>query len=177
MAIENSYHHGDLRAALLDRAEAALRLNPRQLPSIRALAAELGVSATAPHAHFRTKSDLLAALAARGFDRTTILSGGESVSRSVLRRVLELGRGLVTTSEEGKDLIEELTSHITKPAFTYIHKWQPGDVVLWDNRCTQHCAIPYDDSVEDRHMLRTTLEGDVPFYLAADGSRVESSLA
>lgn len=98
-----------------------------------------------------------------------------------LRKCLYVGRWAVEIEgmpeREGKDLIEELTSHITKPAFTYIHKWQPGDVVLWDNRCTQHCAIPYDDSVEDRHMLRTTLEGDVPFYLAADGSRVESSLA
>ena len=63
------YHHGDLREALLDAAEAGLQKNPRLSLSIRALASELGVSATAPHAHFRTKADLLAALATRGFEK------------------------------------------------------------------------------------------------------------
>ncbi len=66
---EGAYHHGDLRSALLDAAEDDLRRSPDALPSIRALAARLGVSATAPHAHFRTKSDLMTALAVRGFER------------------------------------------------------------------------------------------------------------
>lgn len=96
------------------------------------------------------------------------------------RKCLYIGRWVVEieglAAAEGRALIDELTTHISKPEFTYIHQWQPGDVVLWDNRCTQHCAIPYDDSLEDRHMLRTTLEGDVPFYSAADGHRVESTL-
>ncbi|WP_165390159.1 TetR/AcrR family transcriptional regulator [Thalassococcus sp. S3] len=64
-----AYHHGDLRTALLDAAEDDLRRTPDAVPSIRALAARLGVSATAPHAHFRTKSDLMTALAVRGFQR------------------------------------------------------------------------------------------------------------
>ena len=96
------------------------------------------------------------------------------------RKCLYIGRWAVEiegmADEEGCALIDELTTHIAKSEFTYIHKWQPGDVVLWDNRCTQHCAIPYDDSKEERHMLRTTLEGDVPFHLTTDGRRVESSL-
>ena len=66
---ENTYHHGDLRTALLDAAEDDLRRTPDKVPSIRALAARLGVSATAPHAHFRAKSDLMTALAVRGFER------------------------------------------------------------------------------------------------------------
>jgi taurine dioxygenase len=96
------------------------------------------------------------------------------------RRCLYIGRWAVEIEgipkEEGDALIEELTTHITKPEFTYIHNWQPGDVVFWDNRSTQHCAIPYDDSLEERHMLRTTLEGDVPFFQAEGGVKVESSL-
>ena len=96
------------------------------------------------------------------------------------RKCLYVGRWAVEIeglpTNESRALIDELTAHITKPAFTYTHKWRPGDVVLWDNRCTQHCAIPYDDSKEDRHMLRTTLEGDVPFHLAADGRRIESAV-
>ena len=66
---DSAYHHGDLRVALLDAAEDDLRRSPDAVPSIRALAARLGVSATAPHAHFRTKSDLMTALAVRGFER------------------------------------------------------------------------------------------------------------
>ncbi|WP_052249538.1 TetR/AcrR family transcriptional regulator [Tateyamaria sp. ANG-S1] len=66
---KTTYHHGDLRDALLDAAEDDLRRAPDALPSVRALAARLGVSATAPHAHFRTKSDLMTALAVRGFER------------------------------------------------------------------------------------------------------------
>ena len=78
--------------------------------------------------------------------------------------------------EEGRALIDELIARISKPGFTYIHKWQPGDVMLWDNCCRQHCAIPFDDSKEDRHMLRAKPEGDVPFHLAADRRRIECFL-
>ena len=97
-----------------------------------------------------------------------------------LRNCLYIGRWAVEIEnmpqEEGKKLIKDLANHISNADFTYTHKWSPGDVVLWDNRCTQHCAIPYDDSLESRHMLRTTLEGDIPFYLASDGQRIESAL-
>ena len=66
---KTDYHHGDLRAAVLNAAEEELQADPRRVLSIRALAGKVGVSATAPHAHFKTKDDLLAALAARGFER------------------------------------------------------------------------------------------------------------
>lgn len=65
----DQYHHGDLRTAVLDAAERELAADPATSLSIRALATALGVSPTAPHAHFKTKLDLLAALATRGFDR------------------------------------------------------------------------------------------------------------
>ena len=66
---KSAYHHGDLRSALLDAAEDELQADPRRSLSIRALASKIGVSATAPHAHFKTKADLLTALAIRGFER------------------------------------------------------------------------------------------------------------
>ena len=66
---KSAYHHGDLRSALLDAAEDELQADPRRSLSIRALASKIGVSATAPHAHFKTKADLLTALAIRGFQR------------------------------------------------------------------------------------------------------------
>lgn len=65
---KDNYHHGDLRTALLDAAEDSLQLDPDKDPSLRALAATLGVSATAPQAHFKTKHDLMLALGVRASD-------------------------------------------------------------------------------------------------------------
>jgi taurine dioxygenase/putative 2-oxoglutarate oxygenase len=64
--------------------------------------------------------------------------------------------------DEAKDLIGFLQEFATRPEFVYRHRWQVGDAVLWDNRCTQHCATPFDDAKYRRHMHRTTLEGEVP---------------
>ncbi len=75
---KTTYHHGDLRTALLDAAEEELQKDPNCLLSVRSLAGKIGVSATAPHAHFATKSDLLAALATRGFARLGEALGGVS---------------------------------------------------------------------------------------------------
>jgi alpha-ketoglutarate-dependent taurine dioxygenase len=80
-------------------------------------------------------------------------------------------------ADESKQLIAELTSFVTRPEFVYTHEWQVGDAILWDNRSVQHCAIAYNDNVGERHMLRTTLEGDTPYFEAASGERVLSSPA
>lgn len=63
-----SYHHGDLRRALLDAALALLAEEQGWSFSIRELARRAGVSHSAPNKHFPTKRDLLAALAGRGFE-------------------------------------------------------------------------------------------------------------
>jgi alpha-ketoglutarate-dependent taurine dioxygenase len=48
------------------------------------------------------------------------------------------------------------------PEFVYRHSWRDGDAILWDNRCTQHCATPFDDTRYTRLMHRTTIEGKAP---------------
>ena len=58
-----SYHHGDLRRALLDEASAALEADGIAALSLRDLARRVGVSATAPYHHFKSKADLVRALA------------------------------------------------------------------------------------------------------------------
>lgn len=62
------YHHGDLRAALLTRAEQTLREKGLGALSLRELARDLGVSNAAPSRHFKDKQALLDALALAGFD-------------------------------------------------------------------------------------------------------------
>ncbi len=63
---------------------------------------------------------------------------------------------------EGRALIAELTAFAQQERFIYRQVWRVGDAVLWDNRCTQHCATGFDDDKHVRIMYRTTLEGDAP---------------
>ncbi|MFE3192514.1 TetR/AcrR family transcriptional regulator [Nocardia sp. NPDC059240] len=64
-----SYHHGDLRAELLRRAEETLGASGVDGLSLRQLARDTGVSHAAPSRHFRDKQALLDALTVAGFDR------------------------------------------------------------------------------------------------------------
>jgi AcrR family transcriptional regulator len=75
---ERSYHHGNLRAALLEQAERNLRDRGADALSLRELAREVGVSHAAPRRHFADRQALLAALAEAGFDRL-----GAELRRSV----------------------------------------------------------------------------------------------
>ena len=67
------------------------------------------------------------------------------------------------TVAESKPLIDYLCKQIEHPAFTYRHRWESGDVIMWDNRCTQHYApLDYDFAGKDkpenhRLMFRSTL--------------------
>ncbi|MGH2969871.1 MAG: TetR/AcrR family transcriptional regulator [Solirubrobacteraceae bacterium] len=63
------YHHGNLRAALLERAEHRLSVGGAQELSLRELARDVGVSHGAPRRHFPDKQALLDALAEDGFER------------------------------------------------------------------------------------------------------------
>jgi len=64
--------------------------------------------------------------------------------------------------EEGRRLVAWLQAFAQQPRFIFTQQWLPGDAVLWDNRCTQHCATGFDDTRYVRTMYRTTLDGDVP---------------
>lgn len=64
-----SYHHGNLRSALLEHAERTVREEGLQALSLRELAREIGVSHGAPRRHFADRQALLDALAENGFER------------------------------------------------------------------------------------------------------------
>jgi taurine dioxygenase len=53
-------------------------------------------------------------------------------------------------------------AHATSERFVFRHKWGQRDVVMWDNRCTMHCATPYDAGAERRVLHRTVVKGDTP---------------
>lgn len=62
-----AYHHGNLRAELLDAAIRELDKVPAEQLSLRALARSVGVSQTAPYRHFDDKDALLAAMATQSY--------------------------------------------------------------------------------------------------------------
>jgi alpha-ketoglutarate-dependent 2,4-dichlorophenoxyacetate dioxygenase len=66
--------------------------------------------------------------------------------------------------EEGQALLGELIEFATQPKFVYRHKWQVGDLVMWDNRCTMHRAMSFAATDHVRDMRRTTI-----IERAADG--------
>ena len=60
-------------------------------------------------------------------------------------------------TDEALALVDELIGAATRPEFTHLHRWQAGDVVMWDNRATLHRGHPWPDD-HPRHMVRTTIE-------------------
>ena len=59
-------------------------------------------------------------------------------------------------------VLAELFRHATQPQWVYRHRWQPHDLVFWDNRSVQHLAAGTPDHLP-RKLYRTTIEGDAPF--------------
>jgi AcrR family transcriptional regulator len=67
--VADTYHHGSLREAVLERAATVIAQEGPYLFSLRSLAAELGVSHAAPRHHFGSREGVLNALATQGFLR------------------------------------------------------------------------------------------------------------
>jgi taurine dioxygenase len=64
------------------------------------------------------------------------------------------------TDAESEALLGFLNEHASTPEFVYRHRWTVGDLVIWDNRCTQHIALADFDQSKARHMIRCSLQGD-----------------
>ena len=84
------------------------------------------------------------------------------------RRALWVSTGTVKEivgmpNPEGLKLIDELVEFVTQDRFVYRHKWQVGDVLVWDNRCTLHTGTLYDDTKYFRVMHRLWVKGDKPY--------------
>jgi AcrR family transcriptional regulator len=68
MSSERTYHHGDLRRAVLSAALDVIRTEGPSAVSLRDLARRAGVSHAAPAHHFKDRTGLLTAIAAEGYD-------------------------------------------------------------------------------------------------------------
>ena len=82
------------------------------------------------------------------------------------RQALYLGRrnnayvvGLSVADSEA--LLDALWAHATRADHAWAQKWRPGDVLMWDNRCTMHRRAAFDPGAR-RIMYRAQIKGDVP---------------
>jgi taurine dioxygenase len=96
------------------------------------------------------------------------------VRHPVVRTHPETGRRALFVSEhfttriagmpedESRAVLDQLFAHSVMPGHVYRHRWQPHDMVFWDNRSLMHLAAGCPDH-HRRTLYRTTIEGDVPF--------------
>ena len=99
----------------------------------------------------------------------------KSVEHPIVRTHPETGRkslylnpirieGIVGMPEgEALQLLDDLLAHATQEKYQYRHRWQKGDLVLWDNRCLLHKANGDYDHSQTRYLYRAMLKGDAPF--------------
>jgi taurine dioxygenase len=77
------------------------------------------------------------------------------VNRLMTREIEGLPR------EESEAILQKLFDHQEQPKFVYEHVWRPGDILMWDNRCTLHART--DFSAGERRLLRrVTILGEKP---------------
>ena len=102
------------------------------------------------------------------------MAGMPSVSHPVVRTHPETGRKALYLNPnrmeqvagleraESDALLDALIAHAIQPQYQYRHRWHPGDIVVWDNRCTMHKANADYPEGARRRMHRVIVEGTVP---------------
>jgi taurine dioxygenase len=61
---------------------------------------------------------------------------------------------------DGAILFYELMAHLTQRKFVYVHEWDPGDMLVFDNRNLVHSVTWYDAEKYQRTLWRTTVSGN-----------------
>ena len=109
--LNKTYHHGDLKNALLDETVRIIREEGEEGLSLRYLATRLGVSRTAPYNHYKNKEGLLCAVAEEGFRRFTLAMDAVEKKkryqdgRSMMRAYVSAYIAFVRENQEYYDLM------------------------------------------------------------------------
>jgi taurine dioxygenase len=78
-------------------------------------------------------------------------------ARSLLLGSMVVKAVVGLASEESSQLLAELLTHTTSAPYTHSHRWQQGDVAVWDNHAVLHTASPCDSSRYRRLLYRTAV--------------------
>ena len=116
--MSKTYHHVDLKPALIDAVLELLEDGGESSVSLRAIARRVGVSQTAPYSHFENKGDLLASVAAAGFKRfaSTMVSEATTDASATQKR-LALGIGYVEFAVNNRALFRLMFSKASRKYF------------------------------------------------------------
>ena len=110
MGKRTTYHHGNLRQELIDRAAIVIDRDGIEALTLRGLARELGVSHGAPNRHFKNKAELLAALATEAYEQAhhATVEAAEEVGDNPVRRLNAMGRGFLNWALDNRALFNAL---------------------------------------------------------------------
>jgi AcrR family transcriptional regulator len=116
-----NYHHGNLRAELLDTALQQLHEVGVDTLSLRALARAVGVSQTAPYRHFADKNELLAALATRGYKDLLLAlrAAGDTTGDCPRQRLIAFAHAYVDYAATHPDLFKLMFGPVLQPTEKY----------------------------------------------------------
>ena len=131
----------------------------RMIEGLKAVHAMANAGGTSFEREFTGKGDVVAAkTAVHPLVITHPDSGRKAlfVNRGYIAQIVGLSRA------ESDALLGFLFQHSTAPELVYRHSWRPHDLVIWDNRCTAHYAIPDYKAIGDRYLHRTSVKGDRP---------------
>jgi taurine dioxygenase len=129
------------------------------LDGLQAVHAMANAGDTSYGREFEGKSDVIAAKSATHPLVITHPDSGRKalfVNRGYTARIVGMSKA------ESDSLLGFLFQHSTAPELIYRHNWRAHDLVIWDNRCTAHYAIPDYKAVGDRYLHRTSVKGAEP---------------
>src|ERR1700733_3165199 len=149
-----TYHHGDLRAALLKAAAAEIERSGYENLSLRELAESLGVSRAAPYRHFEDRRALLAALAADGFDRLTAIYRNAIANGTTPQgRLAAAGRAYLAFAAERPQLfrlmfVSDLLGESTAPPDPVLIKTAGESYVMFEGLVAATLDHPDDRAIK-----------------------------
>jgi AcrR family transcriptional regulator len=127
------YHHGDLRAALVDAAIDLIAERGVRGFSLAEATRRLGVTTAAPYRHFADRDELLAAVAVRALDAFTALLAAEAVNADTPeQRLAAMARAYVRFAAEQRQLFDTLySSGLDKSRYPDLKRaYEPVDAFL-----------------------------------------------
>ncbi len=108
-----------------------------------------------------------------GFEPVVDKSQGPGARHPIVRRHPRTGHKALFLGRKGTgyiegysvaqsdELLDRLWTHMTRSEFVWEHAWRPGDLLVWDNRCTAHSRGAFDPSSR-RVLRRLTVKSEPP---------------